>query len=163
MKKITLSLTFTVLFCTFLFAQTETSTKRKAVYAEFLGSGVFGSVNYDFRFTEKNNGLGLRIGAGMVPDVLVIPVEINGLAGRKKVVFEYGLGISNGLFLNNKHGNDTFPSGISRLGFLGYAKAGFRLQPKNDGLFFNFNWNPIINKEEIRWLWFGIGIGYSWK
>ena len=115
MKKITLTLTFIVLFCAILFAQSETSPKRKAVYAEFLGSGVFGSVNYDFRFTEKNNGPGLRIGAGMVPDVLVIPVEINGLVGRKKVLFEYGLGISNGIFLNDKHGNKQKRRPVERL------------------------------------------------
>ena len=57
----------------------QSNGKNKVVYAELLGAGVFGSVNYDFRFKPGSEGLGMRIGAGMVPDVLIIPIEINGL------------------------------------------------------------------------------------
>ena len=79
------------------------------------GGGVIGSVNYDFRFNQGNDGLGMRIG---------------------------GKGL----------GNQTFPTGIDNLGYIGFAKAGIRVTPKNNGLFFNFNWNPMINTVETSWI-----------
>lgn len=137
--------------------------KRKAVYAEFLGSGVMASINYDFRFKPGNDGLGMQAGFGYVPDVLVFPVGLNGLIGKNRVAFEYGAGISTAIFLTEKSGDTTFGTKGNRMGFAGFAKAGMRITPKNNGLFFNLNWNPLINSEEIWVAWFGLGIGYSWK
>ncbi len=163
MRNITLALIITVIFSTVASAQSDTDKIRKTIYAELLGSGVFGSVNYDVRFSEKDNGLGFRVGAGMIPDVLVIPLEINGLAGKKKVLFEYGIGIANGIFLKDKPGNTTFPTGTTKIGFIGFAKTGIRYQPQNNGIMLNLNWTPVVNSEDVRWIWFGLGIGYSWK
>jgi hypothetical protein len=141
----------------------QSNGKNKVVYAELLGAGVFGSVNYDFRFKPGSEGLGMRIGAGMVPDVLIIPIEINGLMGKKRLALEYGLGTSAGIFLEEKPGDQTFSSGLNGLGFVGYAKVGLRLRPKNNGLMMNLNWTPMINTDEIWAVWFGLGIGYSWN
>lgn len=151
-------------FCyTGINAQNTEEEKRKSVYVELLGSGVFGSVNYDFRLSQRQDGLGMRVGAGMIPDVLIVPIELNGLIGQKKVAFEYGAGISHGIFLKPKAGDETFSTGIDGYGFIVYAKGGIRVHPKNNGIVFNFNWMPMMNAEEIRWIWFGIGIGYSWR
>ncbi len=163
MKKITLTLLVTILFLAVTSAQSHTGKKQKTMYAELLGSGVFGSVNFDSRFSEKNSGLGFRVGLGMIPDVIVIPLEVNGLAGKKKILFEYGIGISNGIFLKDKPDKTTFPTGTTNIGFIGFAKAGIRYQPQNKGIMFNLNWTPMVNSEEIRWAWFGLGIGYSWE
>jgi len=141
----------------------QSNGKNKVVYAELLGAGVSGSVNYDFRFKPGSEGLGMRIGAGMVPDVLIIPIEINGLMGKKRLALEYGLGTSAGIFLEEKPGDQTFSSGLNGLGFVGYAKVGLRLRPKNNGLMMNLNWTPMINTDEIWAVWFGLGIGYSWN
>lgn len=137
--------------------------RSRVVYAELLGPGVLGSVNYDFRFSPGTEGLGMRIGVGMVPDVLIFPIEVNGLCGKKRLAFEYGLGGSAGLFLQEKPGDQTFSSGVDGLGFIWYGKAGMRLRPKNNGLMLNFNWTPMVNTEEVWIVWFGLGIGYSWN
>lgn len=141
----------------------QINSKRKVVYAELMGAGVIGSVNYDFRFSPGNDGLGMRIGCGYVPDVLTFPLEMNGLIGKRRIAFEYGAGISAGVFLKSVGNKESFATGIESIGYIGFAKAGLRITPKNNGLFFNFNWNPIINAEETRWIWFGLGIGYSWN
>lgn len=80
MKRIAITLLLVLILTSFHSSGQETSTRR-VVYAELLGSGVFGSVNYDFRFKPGNNGPGLRIGGGYVPDVIIIPVGLNGSSG----------------------------------------------------------------------------------
>lgn len=162
MKNQKAALLILLLFISFhLFSQEN--SKRQAVYLEVLGSGVIGSINYDFRFKPGNDGLGMRAGFGYVPDVLVFPIGLNGLIGKKRVAFEYGSGISAAVFLRSVSNDLSFSSGTDHLGFIWFGKAGIRITPKNNGVFFNFNWNPLINKEETRWAWFGLGIGYGWK
>ncbi len=159
-KKLTLSTL--VLLCLFTISFAQETTKRQAVYTELGGAAVLGSVNYDFRFKPGNDGLGARVGFGYVPDVLVLPLELNGLIGKNKVAFEYGAGISVAWFTDEQNtGNQTFRSDDSRLGFIYHGKVGIRLTPLDNGFFFNFNCTPLINTEETR-LWFGIGLGYSW-
>lgn len=151
------------LLCLFSMSFAQETSKRQAVYAELGGAAVIGSVNYDFRFKPGNDGLGARVGLGYVPDVLVLPLELNGLVGKNKIAFEYGAGISVAYFTENHNtGNQTFRSGDSRIGFIYHGKAGIRITPANNGLFFNFNCTPLINTEESR-LWFGLGLGYSWQ
>ncbi|HYQ57421.1 MAG TPA: hypothetical protein VEP89_08730 [Draconibacterium sp.] len=157
-----LTLTTLALFCLFSIALAQETSKRRAVYAELGGAAVVGSVNYDFRFKPGNDGPGARVGFGYVPDVLVLPLELNGLVGKNKIAFEYGAGISVAYFTAEHNiGNQTFRSDDSRLGFIYHGKAGLRIAPTNNGLFFNFNCTPLINTEETR-LWFGLGLGYSW-
>ena len=159
-KKLT-SLTL-AMFCLFSISLAQKTTKRQAVYAELGGAAVLGSVNYDFRFKPGNDGLGARIGLGYVPDVIIFPLELNGLVGKNKLAFEYGAGISLAYFTEEHYdGNQTFRSDDSRLGFIYHGKVGLRITPANNGLFFNFNCTPLINTEEAR-LWFGLGLGYSW-
>lgn len=154
---------FLVLFLLSFNSFSQQTTKRQVVYAELLGSGVIGSVNYDFRLKPGNDGSGMRVGFGYVPDVFVFPIGLNVVIGENRVAFEYGVGVSIAAFLKTKSGNQTFSTGINNLGYMGFLKAGIRFTPKNNGMFYNFNWNPIINNVETRWVWFGLGIGYSWN
>lgn len=161
MIKMLTSLTL-AMFCLCTIALSQQTRKRQAVYAEIGGAAVLGSVNYDFRFKPGNDGLGARIGFGYVPDVLVFPLELNGLIGKNKVAFEYGAGISTAYFTQNHNsGNQTFRNENSRLGVIFHGKAGIRITPANNGFFFNFNCTPQMNTLDTR-LWFGMGLGYSW-
>ncbi|WP_167616953.1 hypothetical protein [Maribellus sediminis] len=159
-KKLTFSTL--VLLCFFSISFAQETSKRQAIYVELGGAAFMGSVNYDFRFKPGNDGLGARFGLGYVPDVLIVPMELNGLVGKNRVAFEYGVGISAAYF-TEKHnsGNQTFRDDDSRFGIIFHGKAGIRITPANNGLFFNFNCTPLINTEETR-LWFGLGLGYSW-
>ena len=136
---------------------------RQAAYVELLGSGVIGSVNYDFHFKPGNDGFGIRGGFGYVPDGLVFPIGLNGLIGKNRIAFEYGVGISAAILLNSVSNVQAFSTGIDNFVYIWFAKAGIRVTPKKNGLFFNFHWNPLVNSVETEWAWFGLGIGYSWK
>lgn len=161
MKKLIILTATILLISTSLFAQGQ--AKRRTVYAELLGSGIIGSVNYDFRFKPGNDGLGMRMGFGYVPDALIFPIGLNGLIGKNRVAFEYGAGISAAVFLRTVGNNLSFSNGADNLGYIAYGKAGIRITPKANGLFFNLNWNPLMNAVETQWAWFGMGIGYSWN
>jgi hypothetical protein len=160
---------FRILFCFLCFifiakeGQSQEVFKRRAVYGELLGSGIFGSINYDFRFIPGNDGLGLRVGFGALPSGIVFPLGINGLLGENRLAFEYGAGISTAIITGPISQNLTFNNGSNRVGFIGFGKAGIRYTPKDNGLFFNLNWNPLLNIEGLTIGWFGLGIGYSWK
>ncbi|MFA5533431.1 MAG: hypothetical protein WCY58_00110 [Mariniphaga sp.] len=162
LKFIVIGLLISMMFISFC-AEAQSDGKMRTVYAEVLGAGVLGTVNYDFRFLDGCKGLGMRTGIGMIPDVLIIPIELNGLAGKNRLKFEYGLGTSAGIFLQEKPGDQTFSSGINGLGFIGYAKAGIRYLPKKKGLTLSLNYTPMINTIEVWPVWFGLGIGYSWN
>jgi len=68
-----------------------------------LGGNVKGinriitSLNYDRRFGDKENGLGFRIGLGILPVfdtyVFVLPAMVNYLIGKNGVYLELGAGI----------------------------------------------------------------------
>jgi hypothetical protein len=137
--------------------------RRQAVFVELLGSGVFGSVNYDFRFKPGNDGLGLRAGIGAIPSGIVFPFGLSGLVGKKRVTFEYGAGITAALITGPITQDLTFTDGLENFGVIGFANAGIRFTPTDNGLLFKLNWNPMFNSEGPILGWFGLGVGYSWK
>lgn len=150
------------LFVTFsVFGQDQ--LKRHAVYAELGGSAFIGSVNYDFRFHPGNDGAGMRVGFGYVPDVLIFPIGLNGVLGKNRVAFEYGAGLSAAVFVNNSDLYSFSEQVAPRFGYLFYGKAGIRITPENSGFFCSLHWNPLINANETMWGWVGLGLGYSWN
>lgn len=77
-------------FCLLLFSFTHSfaqkSFQRNSFYLEALGSGLFGSLNYERQLTGKP-GIGLRFGAGFYTEnafYLTIPVGVNYLFPLKK-------------------------------------------------------------------------------
>ncbi|MDE5423986.1 hypothetical protein L3073_17360 [Ancylomarina sp. DW003] len=75
-----------------------------------------------------------------------------------------GLGMRMGFsYLPDVNHGSTFLTDFKDIGYIAFAKAGLRITPKNTGLFFNLNWTPLFNRDEIQWTWFGLGIGYSWN
>ena len=88
-------------------AQGSLGGRNKAVYVEGLGSGLLLSVNYDFRFRNTQDGLGMRIGVGGLSlaatatdnngatssahlGVVTLPVLVNYLVGKGRFAFEMG-------------------------------------------------------------------------
>jgi len=58
--------------------------KGEAIFFEVLGAGLTYSFNYDTRFQQTRDGLGIRAGISYIGDVndggvLTVPVQINGM------------------------------------------------------------------------------------
>src|SRR5687767_458430 len=78
---------------------------QQSVYAELLGNGVGGSLNYERRFylLSSKKTMILRLGGMYIPDgskngklnyEMTVPFEISFLRGKKNTKFEMGLGIT---------------------------------------------------------------------
>jgi hypothetical protein len=138
--------------------------KRKAIYGEVGGSGVFGSINYDFRFNPgRNDGIGMRIGGSFIPGVVVIPIELNNLIGKNRIALEYGGGVTAAYFYDNTLIDLTLEDQFENFGVIAFGKVGVRYTPVDNGLFLNFNYYAMVNHEGLIPVWLGLGIGYSWK
>lgn len=118
----------------------QNEIKREAIFLEGLGSGIFYSFNYDWRFKEQANGLGAKIGLGYTAidgySVATIPFAANYLIGKKRNFLEFGLGAT---VLLLSEANSTTAASDRRLsasgllfnGIIGYrrvAKSGFLLR-----------------------------------
>lgn len=162
MKKIFLLVMVSIAIC----STTNAQKSAKSIFFEIAGPGL-ASINYDMRFTKKEDGLGFRAGVGgfslndNVIDarytVILVPVGLNYLLGKDgKNYFEVGAGIS-GVFASEKYSNDksTFNSTFGHLNF------GYRLQPKNGGFTFRAAINPIFSSGGFIPYYAGISFGYK--
>lgn len=136
----------------------------KAVFVEVGGAGV-ASFNYDMRFTNRNDGLGGRIGVGgfRIDDVsaVFVPVDLNYLLGKNnRDYFEIGAGAT---FVNMKdryryngyNDDDIFH------GTFGHLSFGYRLQPANGGFMFRASIVPIFGNGFFVPYYAGISFGYK--
>lgn len=170
MKRILLVLLFVI------FVLPAFSQRRKAVFVEGLGNGIFLSGNFDMRFKpDQNDGLGFRagIGGGVFNDnndgstnsfgLLTFPLSVNYLVGKKRSSFESGIGLTP--LINNVSiqsiDNEFFNR--SGLGVSGFLNIGYRFQPINNGFMFRINWSPAFNSAGFSPRWFGLSLGYSFK
>lgn len=120
-------------------ARTPSSTASQ-MYFEFGGAGILYSLNYDTRFLRKENGLGGRVGIGIISvdetTFSAIPLGLNYLFGNDGKYFEVGAGIS---FLSYKESSDVdLFNGSANTGYL---QIGFRNQPNKTG----FTWRAIFS------------------
>ena len=151
MKKI--FFVFTLALAAFHFAAAQTS---QSVYFELGGPGI-ASLNYDFRFSGRQKGLGARIGFGSSFDdnsVSYLPIGINYLIGKEKHFFEMGAGVTP--VFGNKHGGN---SAISES--FGHLLFGYRFQPLNDGFTFRAFVSPVINNNAFVPYYGGLSLGYK--
>lgn len=138
------------------FSQQDTikppSLSAPNIFLELGGNGIFLSINYDRRFSKKQNGLGYRLGVGLIPSldfgiagtstILVIPFGLNYLAGKGSHYFEAGAG---GTFVSGNAeilGDDSKGSGIAFVPSLGY-----RYQPQIRGFTGRAAITPFITGE----------------
>lgn len=96
-----------ILFLFFLLSYVEqiSAQRNHQVYLEMFGSSLGTSINYDVRFTNRENGFGLRIGISRK----VFPFHLNYVIGAKSSKLECGLGTS--IYFSSRSKYDFIPSG----------------------------------------------------
>lgn len=138
---------------------------RHLIFIEIGGSGVYGSLNYEYLVKKINRlKLSARIGASTYhlndytnefnPDV-IIPLTINAYYGTKHHI-DFGLGqtITSIVSANN---SDYQPERINS--FSTNLSIGYRYQKETGGMMFKGGYSPIIenNNEFNHWLYLGLG------
>ncbi len=139
---------------------------KNAFYAELLGSGLFFSLNYDYRLGEK---FGLRGGIGFIGNdnsfgssgfsynntALTIPLGLNVMLGKGNRYFDVGAGITyvkdNGGELSQEYSPIT-----------GSLNFSFRYQPLGGGVMFKVGISPIFTNDYFDPFRPGLAVGYSW-
>jgi hypothetical protein len=136
----------------------------KSVYLEVLGpSGL--AINYDTRFSKKQNGIGGRLGIGIIPfdddgsdsraTVVTLPVGINYLFGKgKKNYFEAGAGFT-GVFTSFEEDDEKLTSSF------GHVLLGYRYQPLQKGFTFRVFLSPVFDSERFIPYYGGVSFGYK--
>ena len=131
----------------------------KSVYVELGGPGL-ASINYDTRFSKREDGIGGRAGIGYISSgdehLLTVPVGLTYLLGKdEKNYFEVGGGVTyvnySGFFSGDGAFNSTF----------GHLTFGYRLQPKNGGFLFRAAIVPVFGEGGFIPYYAGVGFGYK--
>lgn len=134
------------------------SATASQMYFEFGGAGILYSLNYDTRFLKKENGLGGRIGIGIISvdetTFSAIPVGLNYLFGYDGKYFEVGTGVS---FLSYKENSDVDLFNGSAT--TGYLQIGYRSQPNKPGFTWRANFSPFFGNKYFVPSG-GVSIGY---
>ena len=144
----------------FVFAGSAHSQAAKSIYFELGGPGL-ASINFDTRFSSKEDGLGGRIGVGGFSidgtGVVFVPISINYLLGKDgKNYFEIGGGITPTFVSDNTtNDDDNFTSTFGHLNF------GYRLQPANGGFTFRAFITPLFGGWGFFPYWGGVSFGYK--
>ncbi len=130
----------------------------KNIYLELGGNGIAVSVNYDFRFTKSQKGLGMRVGGmflgGSEGGFFALPIGLNYLIGKAPNYFETGLGYT----YASEAGNFSSGEKISLL----VPSVAYRYQPLKNGVTFRAGFDPLIGLTEPGWItWFGLSVGYK--
>lgn len=140
----------------FLSITTINAQHTKSIYLETLGSGLFYSINTDFRFT-KTTKFGSRLGVALYPEnTVILPIQVNYLLGEGKHKLEIGAGIT----INFGDETEVAENLVVMYRFQG-----------GNGILFRAGWAPtFIHTSEsnayrdirkIFWVWPGMSIGYS--
>jgi hypothetical protein len=151
--------------CLFVCAQDskEASARAQSIYGELGGNGVFLSLNYDTRFSSRNNGLGGRAGVGFVPGfsfgfgsvstTITFPIGLNYLVGNGPNYLEAGAGatiISGAMSIFGAEAKAT------SVGFV--PSVGYRYQPLTRGFTGRVVISPFIGNG-VASFWAGISAG----
>ncbi|MCF8368825.1 MAG: hypothetical protein K9G76_07255 [Bacteroidales bacterium] len=136
-------------------------------YIEALGTGGYGSINYEGIWpVVKNLKIAGRAGMGIYhltdfslsfnPDVN-IPLSINGLYGNtNNLELGFGQTLSNTVKAGFSNGKPTREFNIHANFTIGY-----RYQKEKGGLIFRICYSPIIEFYKYYRHWGGISIGYG--
>lgn len=139
-----------------------TGKRKKSVFVEFIGNSPFISGNLDMRLKpDRNDGFGLRAGAGFVNNYITVPLGLNYIIGKRRSGFETGIGITPVVRISSDqdlYGDPNGP-GLEAAGFL---NTGYRLQSTN-GFMLRVNVSVAYAESYFVFGWPGISIGYSFK
>ena len=133
--------------------------KSQVVYFELGGPGL-ASFNFDTRFTEKNDGIGGRIGFGGFSidgeGGVFVPAGLNYLIGKgTKHLLEVGAGFT---YVN--YSSDVTEEGIFTSSF-GHVTFGYRIQPLEGGFSFRAAIVPVFNQHGFLPYYAGVSFGYK--
>jgi hypothetical protein len=133
------------------------SQAAKSVFFELGGPGL-ASFNFDTRFSNREDGLGGRIGVGGFSidgsGAVFVPVGLNYLLGKDgKNYFELGAGVTP-VFIS-EDSEDNFTSTF------GYLNFGYRLQPAKGGFTFRAFITPVFGSWGFFPYWGGVSFGYK--
>ena len=154
MKRIISAITTLLLCSSFIYSQEQSdipkSNKANVILTDasiIPWVGIRTTMSYDFRFNEKNSGIGAKIGVGYVvgagaPD---IDAKLNWLLGGKGHYCDMGIGGMIGL------GNYIF----------GSANLGYRFQPLSGHFVAKIGLSAIILSFDGILPGLEIGIGYK--
>ena len=138
----------------------EDLKRAQNVFVEIGAQGLLFSANYDTRFGNRRNGIGGRVGVGVISaddvTVVTIPLSLNYLLGNGKNFFEIGLGATYASL--DASSDDFFGSGDAVIGTMAFM---YRLQPENSGFSFRGGFTPIFNSSGFIPYYAGISLGYT--
>jgi hypothetical protein len=132
-----------------------------ALYVEFLGAGLFYSLNYERIFGDFSARVGVGAFSSGGTTWVGIPVTVNFLGiGTKRHIFEVGAGVSIQYF---NTGSDTLnvsaSAGVPQV--LGTVVLGYRLQPPNGGFMFRAGVSPLFGEGGfIPWPYIALGASF---
>ncbi len=134
---------------------------NNSIYLEFLGEGIFGSINYE-RILYQKSKFSINGRVGCLPE-WIVPVLINGqIQITNKISFEIGIGTR---YIYSKKWVMDKPYYTNSLDLIG--NTGFRFFLKNK-ILIKIDYTPqfssstyIIGFHGKPVIWFGFSIGYS--
>lgn len=141
-----------------------TGERKKSVFVELLGNGAGISGNFDTRLKpDRNDGFGLRAGAGISGRYITLPLGLNYIIGKKRSGLETGIGVTPVVY-TGENPKDLLgdPTGSKRFDAGGFLSAGYRLQSRN-GFMLRANASVAYTGSYFVFAWPGISIGYSLK
>jgi len=148
------------------FGQMDKEGSNHGVFLEFLGNGIFYSVNYDTRFSKKVDGFGGKVGFGYIAvdgdHYSSFPFLVNYLFGNKGHFFEIGAG-ANYLVTDYQNGGGVIdsPEIAKWEGWSGSISLGYRYQPVDGGFLFRAGLTPMFKESEFRPFWPQVSVGYA--
>ena len=132
---------------------------QHSLFFELGGSGIFYTVNYDWRFNEK---MSVRAGFGRVDsdffavDAYSVPVMLHYIPAPQRFSFELGVG---GLvFSEVETDRDVRGGRVTEIGLA--SSAGFRYQNQEQGILFRIAITPIL-LPDLQAPWLGLSVGFS--
>jgi hypothetical protein len=174
MKKILILILAIAISSQNLFAQDTIHLKRnmpkkilvtdrppQAFFAELYGRSLIFSINYDTRFSNRVDGLGLSAGIGFVgidgESLFSIPLTLNYLLGKDGKYLELGVGAT--YFSAHVTDDDDAESGGSTI--IGTMTIGYRSQPVDGGFMFRAGINPLFfERTFVPWPYVSVGYNF---
>jgi hypothetical protein len=154
---------YIALLCSLLFGATYDAGAQhaaKSVFVEIGGPGLT-SLNFDSRFSKKEDGVGGRIGVGYFnifgERLLLLPLGVNYLLGKdQRNYFEVGGGVTVVSYKSEFIDDDSRFTGT-----FGHLNFGYRYQPKGGGFTFRAAINPVFTKDGFVPYYGGVSFGYA--
>ena len=135
----------------------NTGPGSKAVYGEFLGSGLIFSGNFDMRF-KGYKGLGFRVGFGYAggtgASVVTFPIGLNALIGKGPHFFEIG---ASATLVSDAY--EGFDEGSSSWFF--HPHFGYRFTKPSNSFNGRIYVGPIIADGYTFFPFGGLSVGYT--